>query len=230
MVTNTGNVRLTGLEVSDDHAGVSVSCPDDSLAPGPRRPAPRPPTPSSANTPTSARSPAPTRSGPRSPMTIPPTTGACCPGSTSRSRPTAPTPTTRRARRSRSATRRLELSRHQHQQRSAHERGGHRRPGRAGHLPQTTLAVDASMTCTAPAGTAEPGQYENLGTATGRAPATGRSPTPIPRTTSARSPDRHREVHQRRDADAAPGPRSRSATRSPGPRDHQHRQRAAAWR
>ena len=34
LVTNTGNARLTGLEVSDDHAGVSVSCPVDSLAPG----------------------------------------------------------------------------------------------------------------------------------------------------------------------------------------------------
>ena len=33
-VTNTGNARLTGLEVTDDHAGVSVSCPVDSLAPG----------------------------------------------------------------------------------------------------------------------------------------------------------------------------------------------------
>ena len=33
--------------------------------------------------------------------------------------------------------------------------------------PSATLAPDASMTCTAPAGTAEPGQYENLATATG---------------------------------------------------------------
>ena len=38
--------------------------------------------------------------------------------------------------------------------------------GVAVSCPQTTLAPDASMTCTAPAGTAEPGQYENLATAT----------------------------------------------------------------
>ena len=37
--------------------------------------------------------------------------------------------------------------------------------GVAVSCPQTTLAPDASMTCTAPAGTAQPGQYENLANA-----------------------------------------------------------------
>ena len=34
LVTNTGNVTLSDLEVTDDHAEVSVSCPVESLAPG----------------------------------------------------------------------------------------------------------------------------------------------------------------------------------------------------
>ena len=55
LVTNTGNARLTGLEVTDDHAGVRSPARATASPRGARRPAPRPPTPSSANTPTSGR-------------------------------------------------------------------------------------------------------------------------------------------------------------------------------
>ena len=54
--------------------------------------------------------------------------------------------------------------------------------------PSATLAPEASMTCTAPAGTAEPGQYENLATATGTGTGGRTVRDSDPPTTSARTP------------------------------------------
>ena len=86
--------------------------------------------------------------------------------------------------------------------------------GVAVSCPQTTLAPDASMTCTAPAGTAEPGQYENLATAS--ATGTGADRPRLRPLALLRRPalDRHREVDQRRRRRRrARAARSPSATR-----------------
>ena len=81
LVTNTGNVTLNPVTVTDPMAGLSaISCPDTSLAPGATRPARRPTPPPRrrrppARSPTPARRRAPRRSGPKvtdtSSLTIP---------------------------------------------------------------------------------------------------------------------------------------------------------------
>ena len=78
--------------------------------------------------------------------------------------------------------------------------------GVAVSCPQTTLAPDASMTCTAPAGTAQPGQYENLANAS--ATGTGgivRDSDPSHYFGAQPSIDIEKSTNGA-DADAAPGP------------------------
>ena len=61
-MTNTGNVTLSGIVVTDDQPGVTVAVRAATWRPGRTRPAPPPARPSGARTRTSARSPPPTPS------------------------------------------------------------------------------------------------------------------------------------------------------------------------
>ena len=211
-VTNTGNAELTGLEVTDDHAGVTVSCPVDSLAPG-------------RSTTCTA-----TADAERGQYANLGTATATDPLGTE---VTDADPSHYRGVAARDRRREVDQRRRRRQRPGAADPG--RRPGHldatwsptpatmpltdvavtddqgvAVTCPQTTLAPDASMTCTAPAGTAEPGQYENLATASGHGHRRDR-PRLRPLALLRRAAlDRHREVHQR------PGRRHRA--RAPDPR------------
>ena len=130
-VTNTGNVTLTSVGVTDPMVGLSRGqLPHATLAPGPRRPAP-PPTPPPRPTWTPGRSPTPAR---------PPAPRRRAHGSTTSSadRPGAPRPRRiglredgRRSPGSRPrAPDHLQLQGHQHRQRHPHLGRGHRPHGR----------------------------------------------------------------------------------------------------
>ena len=165
-VTNTGNAELTGLEVTDDHAGVTVSCPVDSLAPGRS---------------TTCTATADAERGQYANL-----------GTATATDPLGTEVTDADPSHYRGVVPGIDVEKSTNGA-DADNAPGPQIPvgdpvtwsyvvtntgddpltdvlvtddqGVAVSCPQTTLAPDASMTCTAPAGTAQPGQYENLANA-----------------------------------------------------------------